>query len=305
MRYRLIRELSQALRFKGCGSYRGNRAMIGTLSGGVKAPSVEHVTTIFGTRWMQSIIAIVVAFLIWRLIDAGITRFFARRFIGRFIPRVPTYASLAKSLTWVIVLFVVILVLLNIWSVNIAPALWSAGALSVVIGLGAQAMLRDLIAGVFLLFDDTFDVGDGVELTTPNGVVSGVVENITLRETRVVDPRGCIISVPNGNIVFAANTTRLPSRIRVGVTVPLRTGVVALRQRIGEIADKAAQSSDVQVDHVAVRLDDVNPQNATFSISFHVNRQHALAAEAFLREMVATTLQAEGLLPGVTPEDRH
>ena len=305
MRYRLIRELSQALRFKQYGSYRSNRDARGPLRGGVKAPSVEHVASIFGTRWMQSIIVIVVAFLLWRLIDAAITRFFARRFVGRFIPRVPTYASLAKSLTWVIVLFVTILTLLDIWSVNIAPALWSAGALSVVIGLGAQAMVRDLLAGVFLLFDDTFDVGDGVELTTANGVVSGVVEKITLRETRVVDQRGCIVSVPNGNIVFAANTTRLPSRIRVGVTVPLRSGVMTLRQRICEIADKAAQSSDVQVDHVTVRLDDVNPQTATFSISFHVNRQHALAAEAFLREMVTTTLQAEGLLPGAPAEEMH
>jgi moderate conductance mechanosensitive channel len=305
MRYRLIRELSQALRFKQCGSYRSNRSARGPLHDGVKAPSVEHVATIFGTRWMQSIIAIVVAFLLWRLIDAAITRFFARRFIGRFIPRVPTYASLAKSLTWVIVLFVLILTLLNIWSVNVAPALWSAGALSVVIGLGAQTMVRDILAGVFLLFDDTFDVGDGVELTTPNGVVSGVVENITLRETRIVDTRGCIISVPNGNIVFAANTTRLPSRIRLGVTVPLRSGVMALRQRIGEIADKAAQSSDVQVDHVAVRLDEVTPQTATFSVSFHVSRQHAVIAESFVREMIATTLQSEGLLPGVPTEEQH
>ena len=251
------------------------------------------------TRWAQSLIAIVVAFIVWRLIEAAITRFFARRFMSRFIPRVATYASLAKSVTWVLILIVLALELLNIWNVNIGPALWSAGVFSVILGFGAQAMIRDLLAGMFYLFEDTFDVGDGVEVTTGNGVVSGVVEAINLRETCIVDNNGSVVSVPNGNIIFVANTTRLPSRIQLMISVPLRSGIIGLRQRITEVASRAAQSTDAEVDHVAVQLDDVKPDLATFSVSLHVPRKKAAGVASLLRETIATTLQEEGLLPGV------
>ncbi len=265
----------------------------------VKANTVEQFEQIAHTRWAQSLFAFVIAFIIWRVIDAGITRFFARRFVSKFIPRVATYASLTKSLSTVVIAFALVLTLLSIWNINVVPALWSAGVLSIVLGLGAQATVRDLLAGLFFLVEDTFDVGDGVDLTTSVGQISGTVEAITLRETRVVDVRGSIVSVPNGNILFVANTTRLPSRVRLTITVPLRSGVVELREHVTQIARRAAQSTDAQVDHIAVHLDEVTPESAAFAISFHVSRQQAAGASSYLRESIATALQNEGLLPGV------
>ncbi|MDQ6767862.1 MAG: mechanosensitive ion channel family protein [Candidatus Eremiobacteraeota bacterium] len=269
----------------------------------VKAATVEQFKLIVATQWLQSIITIVVAVVLWRLSVAGITKFYARRFVSRFIPRVPTYTSLTKSIVGALIFFFLILELLNIWRVNVAPALWSAGALSVVIGIGAQAIVRDMLTGTFYLFEDTFDVGDGVELTTGNGVVKGLVEAVGLREVRVVDGQGYIISVPYGNIVFVANTTRLPSRIRLSFSVPLRSSVVALRERIKEIAGKAAQSSEVHLDHIDVQLEDIRPDAATFNISFHVSRQQAPVAESSMREIIASALQRDGLLPGDQSSD--
>lgn len=265
----------------------------------MKAATVEQFKLILASDWLKSVIAILIAVIAWRLVDAGITKFYARRFVSHFIPRVPTYTSLTKSIAGAVILFFAILELLNIWKVNVAPALWSAGALSVIIGIGAQAIVRDVLTGTFYLFENAFDVGDGVELTTGSGVVKGIVESVGLREVRIVDNQGYVVSVPYGSVVFVANTTRLPSRISISVTVPLRSGIVALRERINEIANKAAQSSDINVDHIAVHLDDVTSDSASFCIAFHVTRQHAPAAESFVREMIVTALQDDGLLPGV------
>ena len=259
---------------------------------------VEQFELIASTHWAQTLAALIIALVIWRLCDAAITRFFARRFMSHFIPRVATYASLSKSLVSLVIGFVLVLVVLHIWNVNVLPALWSAGVLGIVLGIGAQAIVRDLLAGVFFLFEDTYDVGDGVELTTTNGVVSGTVDAIGLREVRVVDSRGAMVSVPNGNIVMAANTTRLPSRVRFTLDLPLRFGVIDLRERLTRIASRAAESSVAQLDHVAVQLEQVSPDSVTFAISFHVKRQHAMGASAFVRETIATTLQGEGILPG-------
>jgi hypothetical protein len=74
--------------------------------------------------------------------------------------------------------------------------------------------------------------------------------------------------------------------------------VVALRERISAVASKAAQAREIQVDHIAVSLEDVTTDSATFGIAFHVTRQHATSAEPFVREMIVAALQADGLLPG-------
>ena len=263
--------------------------------------TVEQLKLILGTNWAQSLIAVVIAFLAWRLSDAFVTRFFARRFVSRFIPRVATYASLTKSVLGVIIAYILILTLLHIWKINIVPALWSAGVISVVLGFGAQSIVRDLLAGTFLLFEDTFDVGDGVELTTGNGVVSGTVEAINLRETRIVDGRGSLVSVPNGNIIFVANTTRLPTRIELTIRVPLRSGIRALREQITGLAEAGARSGGADVDDLVVRVEDVTPDTAAFSISLQVGRQYAPKVASFVRESIATKLQEEGLLPGAQP----
>ena len=264
----------------------------------MKAATVEEVKTLLGTQWVQSVITIVVVFVLWRLSIAAITKFYARRFVSHFIPRVPTYASITKSIAGALILIIAIIELLHIWKVDVAPAIWSAGLFSVVIAIGAQAIVRDLLTGAFYLFENAFDVGDGVELTTTNGVVSGIVEAINLRETRVVDTRGYIVSIPNGSIVFVANTTRLPARHAMRVTLPLRMDVRSLRQRVTEIVNESVSSSNVGIVGAAVRLEDITPDSASFGIDFQVPRQHAVEAESTLRERIVAKLQADGLLPG-------
>jgi moderate conductance mechanosensitive channel len=264
----------------------------------VKAPTVVVVKDLLGAQSVQSLITLIVAFLLWRLSIAGITKFYARRFVSRFIPRVPTYASITKSIVAALIWVAAIIELLHIWKVDVTPALWSAGLFSVVIAIGAQATVRDLLTGAFFLFEDAFDVGDGVELTTTNGVVTGIVEAVNLRETRIVDMRGYLVSIPNGSIVFVANTTRLPARHAMRVTLPLRSDVSSLRQRVTEIVNDSVRSSDFGIGGAAVRLVDITPDTASFSIDFQVPRQHAIEAESTLRERIVAKLQADGLLPG-------
>jgi small conductance mechanosensitive channel len=203
---------------------------------------------------------------------------------------------LTKSLSSVAIFFFLILELLNIWKVNVTPALWSAGALGVVIGIGAQAIVRDVLTGAFYLFEDIFDVGDGVELTTTNGVIKGIVEAVGLREVQVVDERGYVVSIPYGSVVYFANTTRRPLHVSMQFNLPLSGNVVTLRERIAQIANDAAKKEDLVAENLDVRLADITPANAAFNVSFQVNRVHARAAES-VRELIATRLQAEGLLP--------
>ncbi|MDQ6781004.1 MAG: mechanosensitive ion channel family protein [Candidatus Eremiobacteraeota bacterium] len=254
-----------------------------------------------GEQWVASAIALAAAFVLWRLTIAAIDRFYARRFLSRFIPRVSTYTSLSKSLAGAVIFYLILIELLHIWSVNIAPALWSATIVSAAIAFGAQAIVRDVLTGIFFLFEDSYDVGDGVELMTTNGIVAGTVEAISLRITRVIDPHGRVVSIPNGSIVFVTNATRLPSRISLKITVPLRSDVQTLRRRLEEVATHSAPEAGVDPATLGVRFEDGGVDTLTLGVEFEASRPAARKAEAFLRERILTALQADGVLPGADP----
>jgi moderate conductance mechanosensitive channel len=247
--------------------------------------------------WLTTGIAIVVALIVWRLVDAAITRFYARHFVSRFIPRVSTYSGITKSIASAIIFIGLLLEILNVWHVNVAPALGAAGVVGIVIGFGAQSLVKDVLTGIFFLFEDAFDVGDGVELVTSNGTVAGVVDAISLREIRVIDDRGYLFSVPCGSIVYVSNATRYPMRLNIDFTVPLQDHVGDLRKHITSIAEEAVRQSGMEVEGLSVRLSDVSSGGATFRIHFQAKRKQASVAASHLRELIASELQAHGYLP--------
>lgn len=243
-------------------------------------------------------IAIVVAFVVWRLAFAAIDRFFGRRFVSRFIPRVSTFSSLTKSIVSLVVVVALILVLLNIWAVNVAPAIWSAGILTAALAFGAQTLVRDVLTGFFFLMEDQYDVGDSVEfVTTVNSVIRGTVETIGLRTTRVVDDRGRHFIIPNGNILYVSNASRLPNRSHITVTVPLRANVSEMRAKIAQVAGQAVAQASQDAGDVAVSVDDVHADAAVFGIEFLAPKSRVEAAEDAVRERVVAQLQTEGWLP--------
>jgi small conductance mechanosensitive channel len=99
---------------------------------------------------------------------------------------------------------VALLVILAVWGVDVLPALAGLGILGLVIGLGAQSLIKDLIAGVFIIFEHHFDVGDTVEI---NGF-KGVVTEVGLKSTRVKNWKNDLKTFANGNIAESINFSK-------------------------------------------------------------------------------------------------
>jgi small conductance mechanosensitive channel len=85
----------------------------------------------------------------------------------------------------------------------------------VALGFGAQSLVRDLLAGLFVLIEDQYGVGDVVDV----GPATGTIERVTLRSTRLRDVAGTVWHVPNGEIVRAGNQSQRFSRALIDVTV--------------------------------------------------------------------------------------
>lgn len=126
-----------------------------------------------------------------------------------------TVASLLSSLCKYAVYFIILCNILVMWGVNITSILALGGAVSVAVGLGAQDIVKDMMAGLFIITENQFGVGDIVEL---NGF-SGTVEAIGIRTTRIRNADGNVHIVPNGQIFIVTNMSKGFNRAIVDISV--------------------------------------------------------------------------------------
>lgn len=127
-----------------------------------------------------------------------------------------TMAGMLSSAGIAVILGVAFLAALPEFGFNVAPVAAVAGLASLAFGFGAQYLVRDLINGFLIVFEDQYVVGDIVRIND----VAGRVESITIRRTILRSEDGALVSIPNGMIGQVSNLNRDWSQIFVDVTVP-------------------------------------------------------------------------------------
>ena len=194
------------------------------------------------SRGLRVIMLVIVAILAIRFVT-WVADHIARQLDERFVESdalVRSEASkhrqaLASVVQWVSI------VLIAIWGiVQIADVLdfsikgWVAPAtvIGAALGFGAQQVVRDLLAGFFIIVEKQYGFGDLVTLTVVSTTeASGTVENVTLRVTRLRSPNGEVLTIPNGQIVQAINQSK--DWARAVIDIPVSTNVDL--NRVGEV----------------------------------------------------------------------
>lgn len=120
---------------------------------------------------------------------------------GAMQKRRKTIAKVTTSIIKYAIGIIAILVVLAIWGVNVLPALAGLGIAGLVIGLGAQKFINDLISGAFIIFEHHFDVGDIIEVAG----FKGEVIDIGLKTTKIRNWRGEVKILANGDVVNITN----------------------------------------------------------------------------------------------------
>ena len=128
---------------------------------------------------------------------------------NEFIPerrrqRAEAIGSVLRSFVTAVVFTMAVLLVLDELGFTLGPLLASAGIVGVALGFGAQSLVKDLIAGLFMLLEDQYGVGDTVDL----GEATGVVEAVGLRITTVRDGRGVLWYIRNGEIIRVGNKSQ-------------------------------------------------------------------------------------------------
>jgi small conductance mechanosensitive channel len=147
--------------------------------------------------------------------------------------RLRTVSSLLTNLLRWVVAFVVLVTVLRELGVDVQALVVSAGVLGLALGFGAQSLVKDVITGMFLLFEGLIGVGDLVEVDDHQGTV----EAIGLRVTKLRAFDGSLRVVPNGQLAAFTNRSRGWARAVVEVTLPGEVpveGALAVLKRVGE-----------------------------------------------------------------------
>ncbi|HET6561757.1 MAG TPA: mechanosensitive ion channel family protein [Marmoricola sp.] len=138
-------------------------------------------------------------------------------------------AVLMSVATFAIITIVVIMSLAEL-GVNIGPLIAGAGIVGLALGFGAQTLVRDFLAGLLMLFEDQYGIGDVVDL----GEASGTVEAVTLRVTRLRDVDGTVWYVRNGEILRVGNMSQNWARTILDVSVGYGENLAEVRRILEE-----------------------------------------------------------------------
>lgn len=150
--------------------------------------------------------------------------------------RAHAVGSLAKSTVRILVWSVSILMILNALGISIGPLLASAGVVGVVLGFGAQTLVRDYLAGIFLIVEDQIGVGDVVDLGSLVGSpVIGTVEEVALRYTQIRDAEGIVWYVRNGEITRVGNRSQGWTMAIVDFPIPYDADLGKVRKIVNAV----------------------------------------------------------------------
>lgn len=171
--------------------------------------------------------------VIIKVVSGVIDRSLERETRGRVLAnnrRFSTVGGLMKNVVVFICNFVMIMMILSVFQFDLKPLLAGAGVVGLAIGFGAQSLVKDVITGFFIIFEDQFAVGDVIQ----TGTYKGTVEMIGLRTTRLLSSTGEVHIIPNGTIVNVTNYSLANALAVVDVPVKIERGLEATLALIGE-----------------------------------------------------------------------
>ena len=213
----------------------------------------------------------------------------------RRVQRAQTIGTLLKSIVAGVIAAVVVIMAIAQLGYDIAPLIASAGILGVALGFGAQSLVKDFLSGIFMIFEDQYGVGDSVNL----GDVSGTVEAVSLRVTRLRDVDGTVWYVRNGEILRVGNQSQNWSRSVLDIAVGYKEDITKVRGILKEVAhdlwedpgyrDKIIEEPEVW------GVQSLGPDSVVVRVTLKTMPQQQWTVSREMRERVKMRFDAEGI----------
>ena len=134
---------------------------------------------------------------------------------------------------------IAIITILGELGINLGPLIAGAGIAGIALGFGAQSLVKDFLAGIFIIVEDQYGVGDIIDVgELSNTPVSGTVESVSLRSTKLRSVNGTVWHVPNGTVLRVGNMSQQWARALLDVSVAYGSDLDLAQAEIKRVADE-------------------------------------------------------------------
>lgn len=140
----------------------------------------------------------------------------------------------------VILIIFIVMMILSEFGIDIGPLIAGAGVVGIAVGFGGQYLIRDIITGLFIIIENQYRVGDAVTISG----ISGKVEDISLRLTKLRDLDGVAHYIPHGEVTTVSNMTSTLARINVNVGVSYSADLNKTRDVINKVGEELAADEE-------------------------------------------------------------
>ncbi|GGN48526.1 small conductance mechanosensitive channel [Actinoplanes campanulatus] len=218
---------------------------------------------------------------------------------GQFIPerrrqRAEAIGSVLRSFVSAVVFTMAALLVMGELGFNLGPLLASAGIVGVALGFGAQSLVKDLIAGLFMLLEDQYGVGDTVDL----GEATGVVESVGLRITTVRDARGVLWYIRNGEIVRVGNKSQGWAMVVIDIPIGFvssEEAVAVLRTAAGSVATEPEHQTEFLEPPEVIGVEQLTVDGAVIRTIAKTTADSQVVIQRDLRRALTEALETSGL----------
>lgn len=243
----------------------------------------------------------VVAVLLLALLVLTLGRVFLDRLVRRLVPpsafhspeaekqREDTLIRISRSTLTIVVWVVAGLMVLSEVGINIGPLLAAAGVAGLAVGFGGQYLIRDVVAGLFIILENQYRVGDVVCLDA----TCGLVEDVSIRIATLRDLDGVVHHVPHGGVAKVSNLSKDFARVNLNIGVSYSSDlekVIAVVNEVGrELAEDSVWGCDIRKPIQFERVDDFADSAVMIKILGDTKplRQWAVAGEFRKRLKIA------------------
>ncbi|HEX2046157.1 MAG TPA: mechanosensitive ion channel family protein [Acidimicrobiales bacterium] len=216
--------------------------------------------------------------------------------------RAVTLAGVVVSLVRIVVWTMAGLLVLGELGMNLGPFLAGASIVGVALGFGTQSLVKDFVSGFFILVEDQYGVGDVITIAD----VTGTVEEIDLRVTRLRAADGTVWFVPNGEIRKVGNSAKEWARAIVDVIIPNKADLAAAMAAIGEEAAALAKDPEwaecVLEEPDVLGVESLAANNVTLRVSTKTEPSKKAAVAREMRARITARLQRDGVAAGEAAE---
>jgi len=189
--------------------------------------------------WISTAIVIVSMLVLYLILVRIGNRYVAsfRSHTPHSAARVATLWVMVRRTILVVLLVIAVLMIFDIWGLSMAPFVAIGTVIGVALGFGAQDVVRDVLAGFFIIAEDQYQIGDSVTIAGTNGTV----EDIQFRVTVLRDVEGNVYYVPNGQITVTENATSRFAQpvldVRVGYEADIDQAMDVMLDELKKLAE--------------------------------------------------------------------